>query len=65
MVQPGQEDSVSVFSSQEGEYTMFFMPAGSYTMLVFPTDSTLAWSVDDVVVTTANLTRQDVTTLRQ
>lgn len=65
VVQPGQEDSVSVFSSQEGEYTMFFVPAGSYTMLVSPTDSTLAWSVDDVVVTTANLTRQDVTTLRQ
>ncbi len=65
VVQPGQEDSVSVFSSREGEYTMFFMPAGSYTMLVSPTDSTRAWSVDDVVVTTANLTRQDVTSSRQ
>jgi len=61
MIQPDRTDSVSVISDQDGEYTAFFMSAGSYTIVVPPTDNTRAWSVEDVVVTTANPTRQDMT----
>lgn len=65
VIQPGRTDSVSVFSDAAGEYVAFFMPAGTYSLMVPPTDTTMAWSADDVVVTTANPTRRDVTATRQ
>ena len=60
LFQPGRTDSVTVYSDAGGRYTAHFMPAGSYSMQVPSTDETEAWSADNVEVTTASTTRQDV-----
>jgi hypothetical protein len=60
IVQPGTADTVSVITDPQGEYVAFFIPAGVYTLAIGSTDSTAAWLINGVVVTTANPTRQDV-----
>lgn len=59
--QPGRTDSVTVYSDDVGRYSAHFMPAGSYAMFSPATEETEAWSAENVVVTTASTTRQDVT----
>lgn len=63
--QPGRTDSVTVYSDGDGRYTAHFMPAGSYDMFGPITDDTEAWSTENVVVTTASTTRQDVIARRR
>ncbi len=58
--QPGRADSVTVYSDEGGQYSAYFMPAGSYALYGPPTEDTEAWSTENVVVTTASTTRQDV-----
>lgn len=58
--QPGRRDSVTVYSDDDGRYSAHFMPAGSYAMYSPPTEGTEAWSTENVVVTTASTTRQDI-----
>ena len=60
LFQPGRTDSVTVYSDENGQYSAYFMPAGSYAMYGPPTVETEAWSTENVVVTTASTTRQDV-----
>lgn len=60
LFQPGRTDSVTVYSDDDGRYSAHFMPAGSYAMYGPPTEDTEAWSTENVVVTTASTTRQDV-----
>ncbi len=59
--QPGRTDSVTVYSDDAGRYSAHFMPAGSYAMFSPATEETEAWSAENVVVTTASTTCQDVT----
>ncbi len=58
--QPGRTDSVTVYSDEGGQYSAYFMPAGSYALYGPSTEDTEAWSTENVVVTTASTTRQDV-----
>ena len=58
--QPGRTDSVTVYSNEDGQYSAYFMPAGSYAVYGPITEDTEAWSSENVVVTTASTTRQDV-----
>ena len=63
--QPGSVDTVTVYSDDSGRYTAYFMPAGSYSMQGPPTEETGAWSTENVVVTTASTTRQDIVVPRR
>jgi len=65
LVQVGTSDTVSVVTDDMGEYNAFFLPAGAYSITTVPTDSTSALSIPDVIVTTANPTRQDALMDRQ
>jgi hypothetical protein len=65
LVQIGTRDTVSVVTNTSGEYIAYFLPAGSYSITTASTDSTGAWSLPGVIVTTANPTRQDALTDRQ
>lgn len=65
IVQAGTTDTVSVVTDELGEYTAFFLPAGTYSIAAIATDSTRAWNIPDVIVTTANTTRQDALMSRQ
>ncbi len=65
LFQPGSVDSVTVFSDDSGRYTAYFMPAGPYAMYGPPTENTEAWSTENVVVTTASATRQDIVVTRR
>ena len=58
--QPDRTDSVTVYSDESGQYSAYFMPAGSYALYGPATEDTEAWSTENVVVTTASTTRQDV-----
>ncbi len=58
--QSGRTDSVTVYSDDDGRYSAYFMPAGSYALYGPATEQTRAWSTDNVVVTTASTTRQDI-----
>ena len=60
LFQPGRTDSVTVYSDEDGQYSAYFMPAGSYALYGPPTEDTEAFSTENVVVTTASTTRQDV-----
>ena len=60
LFQPGRTDSVTVYSDEGGQYSAYFMPAGSYALYGPPTENTEAFSTENVVVTTASTTRQDV-----
>ena len=55
-------DTLTVVTDQQGQYTAFFIPAGTYTLFASETDSTREWSGSNIVVTTANPTRQDLIT---
>lgn len=65
LFQPGGTDSVTVRSNDTGRYSAFFMPAGSYAMYVPQTEETEAWSSENVEVTTASATRQDIVLVRR
>ena len=65
VIQAGTTDTISVVTDEMGEYTALFLTAGTYSITVSPTDSTLGWNIPDVVVTTANPTRQDALMSRQ
>ena len=60
LFQPGRTDSVTVYSNEAGQYSAYFMPAGSYVLHGPPTVETEAFYAENVVVTTASTTRQDV-----
>ena len=60
LFQPGRTDSVTVYSDENGQYSAYFMPAGSYALYAPLTEDTEAWATENVVVTTASTTRQDV-----
>jgi|GEM_PF-2362711 len=60
IVQTGTTDTVSVFTDDQGQFTAFFISAGVYTLIAPSTDSTATRTIGDVVVTTANPTRQDM-----
>lgn len=60
LFQRGGTDSVTVRSNDAGRYSAFFMPAGSYAMYVPQAEETEAWSSENVEVTTASTTRQDI-----
>ena len=65
LFQPGGTDSVTVRSNDAGRYSAFFMPAGSYAMHVPQTGETEVWSSENVEVTTASTTRQDIVLARR
>lgn len=65
VVQTGATDTASAVTDDSGNYTVFFLPAGTYTVAADTTDSTTAWTVPGVVVTTANPTRQDALATRR
>ncbi len=65
LFQPGGTDSVTVRTNDAGRYSTFFMPAGSYAMHVPQTEETEAWSSENVEVTTASTTRQDIVLARR
>ena len=65
LFQPGGTDSVTVLSNDAGRYSAFFMPAGSYAVYVPQTEETEAWSSENVEVTTASTTRQDIVLARR
>ena len=65
LFEPGHRDSVTVYSDDTGRYTAYFMAAGSYAMQGPQTEDTEAWSVENVVVTTASTTRQDIVVTRR
>lgn len=60
LFQPGGTDSVTVRSNDAGRYSAFFMPAGSYALYVPQTEETETWSSENIEVTTASTTRQDI-----
>lgn len=62
IVSVSPRDTLTVVTDQQGQYTAFFIPAGTYTLFAPATDSTRAWSGSNIVVTTANPTRQDLVT---
>lgn len=62
IVSVANADTLTVVTDQQGQYTAFFIPAGTYTLLAPATDSTRSWSGSNIVVTTANPTRQDLVT---
>lgn len=63
--QAGSPDTASTVTDDTGSYAVFFLPAGQYTVAADATDSTTAWSLSGVVVTTANPTRQDALSARR
>lgn len=65
LFQSGGTDSVTVRSNDAGRYSAFFMPAGSYALYVPHTEETEAWSSENVEVTTASTTRQDIVLTRR
>lgn len=65
LFQPGGADSVTVRTNDAGRYSAFFMPAGSYALYVPQTEATEAWSSENVEVTTASTTRQDIVLTRR
>ena len=65
LFQPGETDSVTVRSNDAGRYSAYFMPAGSYALNVPQTEETEAWSSENIEVTTASTTRQDIVLARR
>lgn len=65
LFQPGGTDSVTVRTNDTGRYSAFFMPSGSYDMHVPNTEETESWTSENVEVTTASTTRQDIVLARR
>jgi hypothetical protein len=65
IIRPDIGDTLSVVTNANGVYNAFFIPAGLYRIYSAATDSTASWSVDNIVVTTANATRQDILMAKQ